>query len=150
MPLSLSGAIVKKKMKHKNLTAAIRTVSRFVLSGPEFKSRSRVQISVLLEQAVEDKVSLHLVISAYRWRAVPFPGHRKSPPVKMKCTSLPSLFVFLKAAQKVQKIPVSKLILFLFLVAFLVLVVYDRHEAKKKDIGDCISYLPLFILSVLA
>ena len=133
MPLSLSGATVKNKMKHKNLTAAIRTVSRFVLSGPEFKSRSGVQISVLLEQAVEDKVSLHLVISAYRWRAVPFPGHRKSPPVKMKCTSLPSLFVFLKAAQKVQKIPVSKLILFLFLVAFLVLVVYDRHEAKKTS-----------------
>ena len=101
----MSGAIAKKKMKHKNLTAAIRTVSRFVLSGPEFKSRSGVQISVLLEQAVEDKVSLHLVISAYRWRAVPFPGHRKSPPVKMKCTSLPSLFVFSKSSSKSAKNP---------------------------------------------
>ena len=130
-------------MKHKNLTAAIRTVSRFVLSGPEFKSRSAVQISVVLEQAVEDKKSLHLVISHYRWRAVPFPGRRKELTSENEMYHTP-LLVFFKA-QKVQKIPVSKLILFLFLVAFLVLVVYDRHEAKK-DIGDCISFLPLFYL----
>ena len=122
---------MKKKMKHKNLTAAIRIVSRFVLSGPEFKSRSRVQISVLLERAVEDKVSVHLVISAFRWRAVPFPGRRKELTSENEMYHTP-LLVFFKA-QKVQKIPVSKLILFLFLVAFLVLVVYDRHEAKKTS-----------------
>ena len=105
MPLSLSGATVKKKMKHKNLTAAIRTVSRFVLSGPEFKSRSAVQISVVLEQAVEDKKSLHLVISHYRWRAVPFPGYGKEPTCENKLYLTTLLVCFSKSSSKSAKNP---------------------------------------------